>query len=235
MSSHQQMKFEAVIFDLFGTLVDDFGSSVGQMHHEMAAALAVPYEQFMALWGQTAKMRIIGAFETVEANIKYVCDTINVNPTTEQLEKAVEIRMKYIRQALRPRPEAISTASELKNKGYKIGLLSNCSIEIPILWQETAFANLFNATVFSSRERLKKPDTRIFDLACERLGTMPASCLYIADGEDHELKAAASVGLHPVLIRTASQKTRGELHQEARDWQGPSIDSLKEVLQLVGP
>jgi len=235
MSSHQQMKFEAVIFDLFGTLVDDFGSSVGQMHHEMAAALAVPYEQFMALWGQTAKMRIIGAFETAEANIKYVCDTINVNPTTEQLEKAVEIRMKYIRQALRPRPEAISTASELKNKGYKIGLLSNCSIEIPILWQETAFANLFNATVFSSRERLKKPDTRIFDLACERLGTMPASCLYIADGEDHELKAAASVGLHPVLIRTASQKTRGELHQEARDWQGPSIDSLKDVLQLVGP
>jgi putative hydrolase of the HAD superfamily len=233
MSSHQQMKFEAVIFDLFGTLVDDFGSSVGQMHHEMAAALAVPYEQFMALWGQTAKMRIIGAFETVEANIKYVCDTINVNPTTEQLEKAVEIRMKYIRQALRPRPEAISTASELKNKGYKIGLLSNCSIEIPILWQETAFANLFNATVFSSRERLKKPDTRIFDLACERLGTMPASCLYIADGEDYELKAAASVGLHPVLIRTSSQKNRGELHQEAREWQGPSIDSLKEVLQLV--
>jgi putative hydrolase of the HAD superfamily len=228
------MKFKAVIFDLFGTLVDDFGSSVGQMHHEMAAALAVPYEQFITLWGQTTKRRIIGAFETVEANIKYVCDTIKVSPSAEQLEKAVEIRMKYIRQALRPRPDAISTTSELKNKGHKIGLLSNCSIEIPILWQETAFANLFNATVFSSRERLKKPDTRIFNLACERLGAMSASCLYIADGEDHELKAAASVGLHAVLIRTSSQKNRGELHQEARDWQGPSIDSLKEVLQLVG-
>ena len=228
------MKCDAVIFDLFGTLVDDFGSSVGQMHHEMADALAVPYEQFMALWGQTAKMRIIGAFETVEANIKYVCDTIKVSPSAKQLEKAVEIRMKYIGQALRPRPDAISTASELKNKGHKIGLLSNCSIEIPILWQETAFADLFDTTVFSSRERLKKPDTRIFNLACERLSAMPASCLYIADGEDHELTAAASVGLHPVLIRTASQKNRGELHQEAKDWQGPSIDSLKEVLQLVG-
>ena len=114
--------------------------------------------------------------------------------------------MKYIRQALRPRPDAISTVSELKNKGYKIGLLSNCSIEIPILWQETAFADLFDTTIFSSRERLKKPDARIYDLACERLDAMPASCLYIADGEDHELKAAASVGLHPVLIRTSSQK-----------------------------
>jgi putative hydrolase of the HAD superfamily len=229
------MKFEAVIFDLFGTLVDDFGSSIGQMHQEMAAALAAPYEQFIALWGQTAKMRIIGAFETVEANIKYVCDTIKVSPTAEQLEKAVEIRMKYIGQALRPRPDAISTVNELKNKGHKIGLLSNCSIEIPILWQETAFAELFDTTIFSSREGLKKPDARIFNLACERLGTMPGSCLYIADGEDHELKAAASVGLHPVLIRTSSQKNRGELHQEAKDWQGPSIDSLKEVLQLIGP
>jgi putative hydrolase of the HAD superfamily len=229
------MKFKAIIFDLFGTLVDDFGSSVGQMHHEMAAALAVPYEQFMQVWGQTAKMRIIGAFETVEANIKYVCDIIKISPTAEQLEKAVEIRMKYIRQALQPRPDAISTVSELKNKGYRIGLLSNCSIEIPILWQETAFADLFDTTIFSSRERLKKPDARIFNLACDRLGTMPACCLYIADGEDHELKAAASVGLHPVLIRTSLQKNRGELHQEAREWQGPSIDSLKDVLQLVGP
>jgi putative hydrolase of the HAD superfamily len=229
------MKFDAVIFDLFGTLVDDFGSSIGQMHHEMAAALAVPYEQFMQLWGQTAKMRIIGAFETVEANIKYVCDTIKISPTPEELEKAIEIRMRYIGQALRPRQDAISTVSELKNKGYKIGLLSNCSIEIPILWRETAFADLFDTTIFSSRERLKKPDARIFNLACDRLGTMPGSCLYIADGEDHELKAAANVGLNPVLIRASSQMNRGELHQEAREWQGPSIDSLKEVLQLVGP
>ena len=83
------MKFKAVIFDLFGTLVDDFGSSVGQMHHEMAAAMAVPYDQCMALCGQTAKMRIIGAFETVEANIRYVCDTIKVSPKAEQLKKAV--------------------------------------------------------------------------------------------------------------------------------------------------
>ena len=227
------MKFNTVIFDLFGTLVDDFVSSVGQMHQEMAAALAVPYEQFIRLWGQTAKMRIIGAFDTVEANIKYVCDTMNVHPGTEQISKAVEIRMKYIRQALQPRPDAVTTLRQLKEQGYKIGLLSNCSIEIPILWPETAFADLFKSPVFSSRERLKKPDPRIFHLACERIGVTPERCLYIADGEDHELTAAAKVGLHPVLIRTSSQETRGELHQEAREWRGATITSLLEVLELV--
>ena len=74
------MTFEAIIFDFFGTLVDDFVSSVGQMHQEMAAALGVPYEQFMQVWRQTSEMRIIGAFETVEANMKYVCDAVNVHP-----------------------------------------------------------------------------------------------------------------------------------------------------------
>ncbi len=227
------MKFNTVIFDLFGTLVDDFVSSVGQMHQEMAAALGVPYEQFIRFWGETADMRIIGAFDSVEANIEYVCHAMNVSPRAEQIEKAVEIRMKYIRQALQPRPDAVNTASQLKNRGYKIGLISNCSIEIPLLWLDTAFADLIDTPIFSSRVRLRKPDPRIYHLACERLGVTPEDCLYIADGEDHELTAAAQVGLHPVLIRTPSQETRSELHQEAREWQGAAITSLLEVLELV--
>jgi hypothetical protein len=58
------MSVTGVIFDLFGTLVDDFGSSGGTAHMEnMAAALGVPYEQFNFAWRQTTEMRIIGAFE----------------------------------------------------------------------------------------------------------------------------------------------------------------------------
>jgi putative hydrolase of the HAD superfamily len=227
------MNYGAVIFDLFGTLVDDFPSSVGGMHKEMAVALGVPYEQFIQLWGQTTEMRITGDFETVEASIEYACGAMGAPLEVEQTTKAVEIRMKYIRQALQPRPDAIDTLSQLKNHAYKIGLLSNCSIEIPILWQETAFANLIDTPTFSSRARLKKPDPRIYHLACERVGVTPDSCLYIADGEDYELAGAAEVGLHPVLIRTASQKSRSELHQEAREWQGTTIATLPEILQLV--
>ena len=227
------MKFTAVIFDLFGTLVDDFGSSAGQMNQELAAALGVPYEPFMQLWSQTLQMRAIGAFQTVEASIEHVCLAMEMQVGAEQIKKAVEIRLQYIRQALKPRPNAEATLAQLKHQGHKLGLLSNCSIEIPILWRETAFANLIDTPIFSSRARLKKPDPRIYHLACERVGTMPDSCLYIADGEDYELAAAAKVGLHPVLIRTPSQKNDGRLRQEAREWQGTMIASLPDVLQLV--
>jgi putative hydrolase of the HAD superfamily len=227
------MKFDAILFDLFGTLIDDFAGSTGQMHREMAVALAVPYERFLPLWSQTTEMRIVGAFQSVEANIKYVCDSLNLSPQPEQICQAIELRMNYIRKALQPRPDAIHTLSQLKTNAFKIGLLSNCSIEIPMLWQETPFAHVIDVPTFSCVARLRKPDIRIYHLACERLGVIPESCLYIADGEDHELAAAAKVGLHPVLIRASSQDSNNRLHQEAREWQGLTISTLPEVLRVV--
>jgi putative hydrolase of the HAD superfamily len=228
------MKFQAVIFDLFGTLVDDFATSVGQTYTELAEALEVPYDQFMPLWRQTSEMRTAGVFQTVEASIEHVCDIIGVRVGPEQIAKAVEIRLQQTRRALEPRPDATTALARLKTEAYKTGLLSNCSIEIPILWPETAFADLIDSAIFSSRERLKKPDPRIFHLACERLGVIPERCLYIADGENHELAAAAKVGLHSVLIRNPSRDNRNELLREAREWQGRAITALPEVIKVVG-
>jgi putative hydrolase of the HAD superfamily len=226
------MKFEAVIFDFFGTLVNDFGSSGGHMHTEMAAALAVPYEPFISLWSQTLEMRIVGAFESVEANIDHVCQALKVHPRAEQIRKAVEIRMSYIKRALEPRPDAINTLTELKKQTYKLGLISNASIEIPLLWDETALAKLIDKPIFSSRAHLKKPDDRIYYLACERLAVRPELCLYVGDGEDYELAGAAKIGLNPVLIRKSSPPA-SKSHQEAREWQGTTIANLAEVLEMV--
>jgi putative hydrolase of the HAD superfamily len=223
----------AVILDLFGTLVDDFVSSVGQMHSELAATLAVPYEEFMQLWRQTSEMRTLGVFQSVEASLEYVCSAMGAQPSAGQMRRAVEIRLRHTRRALEPRPDAVQTLARLKDQDYRIGLLSNCSIEIPILWPETAFAGFIESPVFSSRERLKKPDPRIYRLACRRLGMDPEGCIYIADGENHELRAAAEVGIRPVLLRTPLRENRGELLREAREWQGTAIDSLSGLLELL--
>jgi putative hydrolase of the HAD superfamily len=228
------MNYNAVIFDLFGTLVGDFVSSAGQMNAELAASLEVPYEPFMRLWRETTEMRTIGAFQTVQASIEYVCNAMGVQITAEQLSKAVEIRLRHTRRALDPKPNAVATLARLKDQGYKLGLLSNCSIEIPILWLDTEFADSIESPIFSCRVRLKKPDPRIYHLACERRGVEPRDCLYVADGENYELTAAAKVGMHPVLIRTSSQETRGDVLREAREWQGDTVSSLPEVLRLIG-
>ena len=227
------MKLQAVIFDLFGTLVNDFMSVTGQTHDELAAILGVPYEPFMKQWREITPRRTLGEFQTVEASIQHVCGALGVMVNAEQMAKAVEFRLDYTRRALTPKPDAVATLAQLKQTGFKVGLLSNCSIEIPILWPETEFADLIESPIFSSRERLKKPDPRVYKIVCERLGVAPQDCLYIADGENHELKAAAGFGMSPVLIRPTSHEPRGEMRQEAREWQGPTISALAEVLGLI--
>ena len=227
------MKFQAVIFDLFGTIVDDFAAaSAGSNHAEFPAALGLPYDPFMQHWRQLTDRRSLGEFQTVEASIKYVCNIIGASVTDEQMARAVKTRLQLTRRALTPRPDAVKTLSQLKNGGFKIGLLSNCSIEIPLVWPETQFAELFHATVFSSRERIKKPAQQIYHLACERLGVIPEACLYIADGENYELAAAAQVGMHPVLFKTAASPR--EIRREAFEWQGESISTLSELLGIFG-
>jgi putative hydrolase of the HAD superfamily len=227
------MKLQAVIFDLFGTLVDDFGRWIGHMQPDLIAALGVPSEPFTEIWRRTSEMRTIGKFQTVEASIEYVCGLMRTRVTPEQMTKAVEIRLRNIRRGLDPRADVVETLGRLKIAGYKIALLSNCSIEIPILWPETELADLFDTAVFSSRECLKKPDPRIYQLACQRLGLEPEACLYIADGENHELAAAAQLGLRAILFRNSSQESRGELLREAVEWQGDSITRVTEVLQRI--
>src|SRR5258706_1063415 len=227
------MNYGAIIFDLFGTLVNDFMSVGGQTHEELAAILGVPYEPFTKQWREITGRRTLGEFQTVEASIEHVCDALGVVVSAEQMTKAVDFRLEYTRRALTPKPDSVSTLVQLKSQGCKIGLLSNCSIEIPILWPETEFADLVESAVFSSRERLKKPDPRIYRIACERLSVAPAECLYVADGENYELKAAADLGISPVLLRPQSLEAHGALRQEAREWQGPTISALVEVLQLT--
>jgi putative hydrolase of the HAD superfamily len=227
------MSYRAVIFDLFGTLVDDFASSTGPMNTDIATALHVPREPFTRVWRQTSEMRTNGTFQTVEASIEYVCGVMGVQVGAEQMTKAVAIRLQHTRRALEPRPDAVATLALLKDQDYKIGLISNCSIEIPILWPETTFADLVESPIFSCRERVKKPGPRIYHLACERLGVMPGACLYIADGEDHELTGAAKVGLHPVLLRNSTSQNRLELFRESREWQGATIQSLAEIVRLT--
>ncbi|HEX2226948.1 MAG TPA: HAD-IA family hydrolase [Candidatus Binatia bacterium] len=228
------MKFQAIIFDLFGTIVDGFiASSAGLSDSDFPAALGVPNDSFMQNWRDLIEKRTIGEFQTVEASIEHACKIIGACPTAEQMAKAVEVRLQLTRRALTPKSDAIATLAKLRNTGFKIGLLSNCSIEIPIVWPETEFADLFDVTVFSSRERVKKPAPEIYHLACQRLGVRPEECVYVADGENFELTAAADVGMYPVLIRTSSQKTRGEVLREAREWQGATVSELSELIPLV--
>jgi putative hydrolase of the HAD superfamily len=227
------MKFKAVIFDLFGTLVDNFSYQQHRdMLSEMADALAIPSQDFIGLWIETFRERITGIFETPQSNILYICEKVGVNPKEGQIERAIGIRREFTKNALTPRSDARDTIMRLKEMELKIGLVTDCTYEVPTLWDKSAFVELIDFPVFSCVAGIKKPDPRIYKMALDGLGVNPGDCLYVGDGSSHELTGAQKVGMHPVLIQVPYEdETAYKVDPE--EWKGPKIGALKEILELV--
>ena len=229
------MKYQAVIFDLFGTLVDHYGST-GEYQaglDAMAEALSVQAHDFTRLWGETYRQRNVGAFASIEANLEQICRDMSAPVEPPRIAEAVRIRLAFIQQALTPRPDAVETLERLRAAGCKIGLISNCSGDVPALWPETPFAPLVEAPVFSATAGLLKPDPRIYGLACDRLSVTPGDCLYVADGEGDELEAAVDAGMEAALIRVPYEERADLTRLDPQMWRGPMVAAVAEVLTLV--
>ena len=224
------MKHLAVIFDLFGTLANNFSRrGYNDALIEMAKALSVPPDDFRQAWLSTSKERNTGTFQNCETDVEYICRELNVSAHEEQVQLAVQARLDYIRHVMMPQPNAVEVLSRLKEDGYKTGLLSNCTHEVPVVWPETSLAPLVDVVVFSCSVGMRKPDPRIYQLIAERLGVAPEVCLFVGDGGSEELSGALSVGMHPVLFRPDAESTEQHLVNREQ-WDGPEMSSLEEIL-----
>ena len=228
------MRVKAIIFDLFGTLVDNFTISEYQkVLEDMSLVLHSPADKFSQLWRDSFYLRTNGSHRTHQESIRYICRELGMPVTDEQVERAAAIRLEYTIKTLKPRPDTIPTIKKLKSLGYKVGLISDCSPETPEAWPKTPFADIFDVTIFSCEACVKKPDPRIYHLVCERLGVKPGECLYIGDGGSQELTGALKIGMHPVLIRDPGETVDTHYVDREDDWKGPRISSLKEILNLL--
>ena len=231
----RRMHFEAVVFDLFGTLVTGFSEErFNASLAAMAAAVGVSGGEFIRQWSfETWEGRATGRFETIGANVRQICEALGKTPDDAQVAEAVGIRIAFTRENLKPRADAIATLKAIRASGRKIGLISDCSAEVPELWPETPFAPLIDVPIFSCVAKMKKPDPRIYRLACEGLGVKPEKCLYVGDGFSQELAGASRVGMRAVLIAPAGEETADTSEKEGATWSGPVVETLGEVASMV--
>ncbi len=206
-----------MIFDLWNTLAEWPDAVWLEARPQVAARLGLTPEAFESRWfGDLAELRETGS--TAEALAR-----LDASPGA--VEEIVAMRRSITRQGLAPVVGALETISELRERGFRIGLITVCSDDVPLLWPETPFHGLFDAEVFSCSVGLRKPDPRIYELACEQLGVEPREAVFVGDGANDELAGAERVGLTAVLL---------EPPIEERSWDGLRIRSLPELLPLVG-
>ena len=227
-------RFQAVIFDLFGTLVENFSvSEYQEVLGAMAAILGVSADDFARTWMSTFAERTTRGSKQTEEDIELMCQQLGVQVGDQEVATVAQMRRDFTRRQMVPRDGALETLTELRAMGLKLGLISDCTVEVPQLWPETAFAPLFDVVVFSCIECIKKPDPIIYHRTCARLGVEPADCLYVGDGSSQELTGAERAGLHPLWLAAPSENDPDVHRVDAEQWTGPRVTALAEVLPLV--
>ena len=228
------MKYKAVIFDLFGTLIENFSrSEYAAVFREMSGVLSVPADDFLEEWAAAFDQRATGVFATTADSIRNLAVKFNPGVTDEQIEHATRIRTDYTRRSVIPREGAIEVLEYLKDSEYRTALISDCTCEIPVVWDSTPLAPFFDVVVFSCVVRIKKPNARIYNIATEQITVNPEACLYIGDGSSHELTGARAVGMYPVLIRDPAESDDTHFIYREEAWDGPVITSLREIIGLL--
>ena len=228
------MRYQAVIFDLFGTLVDFLSDEEYKAAHaRVAEILGTPLDDFRRVWSQTLPERDKGLFGSLEGDLGNAARLLGLQTSADQIHRAAEVRLKLYGRNLTPRNGAIETLTSLRASSMKTGLITGCAWEVPELWPSTLFLPLVDSPVFSCSVGMSKPEPRIYELACEGLGVRPQDCLYVGDGGYYELAGAQRVGMDAVLIKVADDPYPYTNRQEALEWQGPTITSLPQLLDLI--
>ena len=230
----RMLVYEAVVFDLFGTLTQTMSwANEERAAAGMADALGLPREVFHQAWVATNVARDLGVYANCAATLAHVCTTLGAVATPVQMAQACAIRFAALREALTPRDDALETLYGLRQQGLRVGCLSDASFDVVALWPETPFAQCLDVVLFSCREGVKKPAPQLYHRACEQLQVPLARCLYIGDGGSNELSGAAGVGMSAVRIHP-SHAIHGEIYRLGGEpWSGPAIARLSELVSLL--
>lgn len=223
---------EAVIFDLFGTLINNFRrDEFRAIVAEAARIMDAPEEPFAAEIRKLIPASLTGAYD-IAGEATLACRALGLTRTEAQATQAAAAwRVWALALLQRPRSGALETLANLRASGMRTGLISDCAEDIPVLWPQSPIAALIDVPVFSARECIAKPDPAIYLWACERLGVAPAAAVYVGDTAD-EVVGAQAAGLTAVRIQAPNESVTTHV-ADRRLWSGPTIASIPEILALL--
>lgn len=193
---------------------------------EMGATLGVDPDAFALGFVRSWRERMVGTLGDLAEQCRTIARSIGGDPTDDQVARAVELRLAFNRRTIVVADATLAALAAARAAGFQLAIVSNCTVDSGIILDESPLADAVDAVVLSYRVGIAKPDTRIYEMAYEALDTPPTECLYVGDGADRELYGARSLGMR------VYQTTQFAVTD--RDWDGPRIDNIAELPDIIG-
>ena len=179
------MAIKALIFDNFGVLMDVV---YGSLRHVLPVEARA---RLLSILDEADNGRI-----SADDELKQIIELLNEYNLdgAEQVAKAIQFSEKN--------DELLNFILEKRGQ-YKTAMLSNVSAVIWNYYTPEQMDKYFDRVVLSYQEAIAKPDPRIYQLVCERLGVEPSECVF-ADDNEVNVDAANKIGMHGIVFTNNS-------------------------------
>lgn len=210
-------KIKAVLFDLGETLLDFGKIKVGRLFRQGARlsydflkSCGQPVGNFQYYcWRNLLALRIRGLLSDITKNdfnslalLRGIGIKKGIHLDRQQWRYFAWLWYEPLSKVATTEPKIKETLTTLKNSGLKLGIVSNtfvngCSLEKHL--EQEGILDFFTVRIYSYEFDFRKPDTRIFRIAAERVGEAMENILYVGDRIDKDIKPAIISGMQAVL------------------------------------
>jgi pyrophosphatase PpaX len=211
------MRFETILFDLDGTVVDSGAIILASMRHATREVLGRDYsdaELLQAVGGPGLEAQMSAL---APDHVERLVDVYRAHnePLHDELEACAGMENVLVR---------------LRGDGRRLGIVTaKRRSTVELAFDRVPLGHLFETIVGGDETERHKPDPAPLLLAAERLGADPADAVYVGDSP-FDVRAAKAAGMFAVAV------TWGRIHERARlEAEEPDaiVDAAEELLGVL--
>lgn len=201
--------YEAIIFDLYGTLAY-IGEPTG-LYQKLFRSLGLDRRKA----ARARKLALTLEYEDIAHFVHEVApgNCIDTAPYQQLLERELSSVHVY--------PESTEVLEDVRSRGLKTGLISNVATPYTKPFYDMGLERYFDSVLFSCEQGVHKPSNAIFERVLERLDVVPERTALVGDSYTSDVAGAVSAGIHGFLL------SRGGSSEEYQ------ISSLYELLECI--
>jgi putative hydrolase of the HAD superfamily len=226
------MRFKAIFFDRDGTLVrgDPEWTRFRNQNLEQWSGRKFDdsYDYFMKFFQKV----LAGGFpfvpyHTVDQELAffrqwylYVFEDMGITEKNAERADLLVEKLWYLKK--HPYPETVDVLEYFKNKGYKMGVISDCPPSLELTLEGCGLHRYFTSFTASSLVGVGKPDPAIYQAALAAQGVAAEESLYVDDCPP-EADGARALGFASFLLDRSESQPESE-------WR---IHNLRELVNFV--
>ena len=228
------MKYPFIFFDLGQTLIDewDYIAYFDQKFLELLNGFGarIDHRNYHTIRNSIIRDRKIGHGSVKELVIE-VCRLLSPPGYEKVIASRLQPQVKQGRRDLFKFFDDAESTLQTLSKYCEMGIIANQSEDILELIKKSGFGKFFKVKAISSSMKLKKPDSKIFELALKEAGYAAEDCIMVGDRLDTDICPANTIGM--TTIRTTNSLFALQVPRMACEHPTYTVTHLSDILRIL--